>query len=646
MDKRTLAVVVAVGSIGLGLVNLTTVLELARWDLLRSPDLWLPFTGAVTGWLVVCHAGRNAVGWLLLAMGLSSALFGASALLVMAEVDVSAPIRETAAWLSTWVFLPSYLIAFLLLPLLFPDGRVAGRLWRPVLVTSCALVVVETTLLAFGTRESIEPDVPNPLVVPAVATLLERVEPAIWVTMPALALLGVGSLVHRLVRARGHERGQVLSMLTAAGAGVALWLLTGMGLFLALLLPVAITIAVLRFRLYDVQRLLVQTLSYGALAVAAGAVYAATLVTVQRLVDEDLRGQLLGIVLAVLVVHPLRDRLMGWARRLVHGPEHDRFATLAAAGRRTGQAATPAEALDTLADLMRETFGAERVQVTPDDLSSETAAVTRPVVHHGADVGSIQIWRDAPLSPAEAELLDVLTAQVGPALRAHALQEELAGQLDLARRQAEELKASRSRLTQAHDIARREIERNLHDGAQQGLLALSMGLGRLGAQLENGARPLVAELQVVAQQTLEEVRRLASGTYPPALRELGLGPALRDSVGSRVVVRDGLGSRPDPLTEGALYFACLEAVTNALKHADARTITVELARADDGGFRFVVTDDGQGFDALADSHGTGLDGMADRLAARGGSVLVTTEPGGGTTVTGVAYDSPRKTSTA
>jgi signal transduction histidine kinase len=209
----------------------------------------------------------------------------------------------------------------------------------------------------------------------------------------------------------------------------------------------------------------------------------------------------------------------------------------------------------------------------------------------------------------------------------------------LARSQAEDLRASRARVTRAFDAARRGIERDLHDGAQQGLLALSVRLSRLADRVPPQLREEVASLQGLSRGTLVDLRRLASGTYPSALRELGVAAALREAIGPEVTVSDRLEHRPSEETEAALYFAALEAVTNARKHAKAGTIDVILDRAADGAYYFRVDDDGVGMDTA--TGGTGLAGIADRLGARGGTLTVESTCGRGTTVTGTAYEDPR-----
>jgi two-component system NarL family sensor kinase len=663
----------AVGAVVLVLAvaNLVALLLLDRRDLLLSPDAVLPLIASLVALVVLRALPTSPIGWLLVAAAASSAVFGASALLVAESPDLPGLLLDLTAWLSTWVWLPSYLITFWFIPLLFPDGRAASARWRPVVRVSAALLVVESLLLAFGTRESIEPEVGNPWAVEPVAEVLVVVEPVIYISMMVLVVLGLASLLHRFVRSQGLVRVQVLCVLVAAAVGVAYYLLMRSGLLLAVLLPVAIGVAVLRFRLYDVERLLGRTIVYGGLAGTATLLYVALVLVAGGVfgADRDLTVQATGIFVSVLLIHPLRDRFLTLAQRLVHGRRSGPYETLAQLARQVGSAMSPDEALPRMAEGIAAALRTRSVRVTataPNGASQswhapveaveaedEAAAVVRRVVHHGVEVGSLRVVRDAPLTAQESGLLEVLVAQAGPSLHAVALTMQLREQLAHAVRQAEELRSSRSRIVTAHDAARRGIERDLHDGAQQGLLALAVQLGRV--QRKVGEEPAEAavelgELQELARRTLVELRALAAGTYPSGLRELGLAAALReqtDRAPQRVVVHDELTDRLSPELETALYFTCMEAVTNAQKHANASQVDVRLTQAAPECISFTVTDDGCGFDAVATPRGNGLVGMADRLGAFGGEVVVASRLGTGTTVTGTAYEpAARYSSTA
>jgi signal transduction histidine kinase len=202
-----------------------------------------------------------------------------------------------------------------------------------------------------------------------------------------------------------------------------------------------------------------------------------------------------------------------------------------------------------------------------------------------------------------------------------------------------ELSESRARIQEAADSERRRIERDLHDGAQQRLVALRIRLGLAGElvrdQPERGAE-LMRELGAEAEEALAEVRSLAHGVYPSVLADQGIGEALRavarTSPLQTSVATTGLGRYP-PAVESAVYFCALEALQNAVKHArGGRAVT--LAVVDDGSLRFEVRDDGAGFAADGMTPGKGLTNMRDRLVAVGGELWIHSEPGAGTLVLG------------
>jgi len=228
-------------------------------------------------------------------------------------------------------------------------------------------------------------------------------------------------------------------------------------------------------------------------------------------------------------------------------------------------------------------------------------------------------------------LLDHLASQAGLVLRNVRLTAELQATVD-------DLTASRRRLVRAQDEERHRIERNLHDGAQQQLVALNIQLGLLDAAADDPGevREIAGELRAGLRAALDDLRALARGIYPPLLADQGLGSALRaqaDRAPLPVLIEaDGIGRYP-PDTEATVYFCTLEALQNVAKYARASRATVALA-CPDGRLEFTVTDDGDGFDPAQATRGTGLQGMADRLAAAGGTLRVRSRPGLGTTISG------------
>jgi len=260
---------------------------------------------------------------------------------------------------------------------------------------------------------------------------------------------------------------------------------------------------------------------------------------------------------------------------------------------------------------------------------------TRAVaVRHGEELlGALALQkpRNEALSMTEDRLLHDLASQAGLVLRNVRLTTELQASI-------ENLRASRRRLVEAQDSERRKLERNLHDGAQQQLVAARVQLGLLERVAEDSdrVRQMTRLLQDALQEAVDELRDLARGIFPPLLADKGLAVALeaqgRKGAVATTVESDGVGRYPQEV-EATVYFCALEAMQNVAKYAEASSTTVRLAELD-GLLVFEVQDDGRGFDPGATNYGTGLQGMEDRIAAIGGSLEVTSAPGRGTLVRG------------
>ena len=262
------------------------------------------------------------------------------------------------------------------------------------------------------------------------------------------------------------------------------------------------------------------------------------------------------------------------------------------------------------------------------------ADLVEPVQHRGELLGALSLVkpRGDDVRPAERQLLRDLASQAGLVLRNVRLTEDLRVRLV-------ELQESRQRLVTAQDEERRRLERNIHDGAQQQLVALSVKarlLKTLTRKDRGKAEELADQLQADTQDALQDLRDLARGIYPPLLADQGLAAAL-EAQARKAAVRveiqpDGIGRYPQE-AEATAYFCVLEALQNAAKYADPTSVEVRL-HEEDGALRFVVTDDGAGFDVATTPRGAGLQNMADRVEALGGELSIVSAPGSGTTVTG------------
>ena len=267
-----------------------------------------------------------------------------------------------------------------------------------------------------------------------------------------------------------------------------------------------------------------------------------------------------------------------------------------------------------------------------------------PISHSGQLFGLIVVERSRRANSLASEAdttLEEVAREVGVAVNKARLDAALQQSIGQLRRQAIELQASRARLVAAADEERRRIERNLHDGAQQRLVAIAIK-ARLVEQAAKAdpdrAQQLLNQLQDDATAALDELRALAHGIYPPLLSSAGLGEALaaagrRASLAAMVDV-DGIG-RFSPEVESAVYYCCLEALQNAGKYAgEGASASVRIWK-DNGELRFEISDDGAGFEEPHAVAGAGLTNMRDRLGAVGGTLTVDSARGAGTHVRGV-----------
>ncbi|HZN13509.1 MAG TPA: histidine kinase [Acidimicrobiales bacterium] len=419
------------------------------------------------------------------------------------------------------------------------------------------------------------------------------------------------------------------------------------------IIPVALFVGILRFRLWNIDRVISRTLLYGMLAGFVSLVYVGVVIGLGRLLGFQQHGNLgLSIVatgLIALAFEPVKERMDKLANRLVYGNRATPYEVLSELSVRMAEVDVPEALLSRLARLLGEGVGARRADVWlyigdearpaaswpagGDAEPMEHATAVVPVVHQGQLLGALAISKagNAQLSPTEAKLLSDVGAQAGLVLRNVRLTAELLARL-------EELRASRHRLVTAQDEARRGLERNLHDGAQQQLVALKvqLGLAERMASAGQDVSPLLHELGEAATEALENLRDLARGIYPPLLAAEGLAVALtaqgRKAPFDLSVDADGMGRYPLEV-EGAVYFCCLEAFQNTSKYAEASKVTVTL-RGDERHITFRVEDDGCGFDPTTTPRGSGSQNVTDRVEALDGKVTITSSPGHGTVLAG------------
>ncbi|HEY0932298.1 MAG TPA: histidine kinase, partial [Trebonia sp.] len=442
-------------------------------------------------------------------------------------------------------------------------------------------------------------------------------------------------------------------------------------------------------------RLLVQVLSSAGFAATVSAIYLVVILGLGQRASDAADRELLGLSMIAAAVAaasfaPARERISDWATRRVFGARQAPDEVLRTFGSRMTRAIPMDELLLQLAESLRKTMTLTSAEVYTGlgDVLERTAAVPdtgprsliigdreRPVIARAGVSGSAwtSVWlpglagradagqlRVAPVNhagvllglivvsrPATADqfsdederVLTELARQVGLALHNARLDTALQTTLDELRKQADELRQSRARIVASADAERRRVERDLHDGAQQHLVALAVNL-RLTRDLLTDdpemAGQMIDQLADEVKATIQELRDLAHGIYPPLLADSGLGEAL-EAAGRRsplpVTVDARRLGRYGIEIESALYFCCLEALQNAAKHAGGAQVDVRLWE-ESGGLLFAVTDDGPGFDPARARAGHGYTNMADRLGAIGGTVRWESAPGRGTVISG------------
>jgi signal transduction histidine kinase len=478
-----------------------------------------------------------------------------------------------------------------------------------------------------------------------------------------------------------------LHVLVGAPASLPEWLTASL-----LLVPLAQTLAAWPATARAAGAALVESIVVAGLAGMVVCVYLVVVVGLNRAPVGGERDILLASIAAALIAAafalPARERLVGFATALIGRRAGEAAEVLTTFGARMSRAVPMDELMLQLAESLRATVagaGAEiwvggdgvltRAVSVPSrearrivlgereavvvgrsriggpswcsvwlpDLVEPGSLRVAPVAHLGELLGLI-VARRGPDSPEftedEDRLLVELARQLGLALHNVRLDSALQASLEELEQRNAELQASRLRIVTAADESRRAIERNLHDGAQQHLVALAvkLGLARQIAEEEDpeAALELLAQLREDVQVTIAELRELAHGIYPPLLRERGLGEALQ-AAGCRCPLPCGvavdLPGRYPQEVETAAYFCCLEAVQNAGKHAgEGAAVSVRVWR-DGSALCFAVEDDGVGFDAAA-APGHGFLNMRDRLGAIGGELSVDSAPGQGTRVRG------------
>ncbi len=646
------AVVINVTSFVLALLYESHLASVDEVGLATPVEIWVFFsmvasTTVVGASLVLSRAG-HPMGWLFLALGMSVSL--------SAPIDSysyqgaiiapgSLPVASFVAVVGSLTFVPWLVIIAVVLHTT-PSGRPLSRRFAFMMHLTIVAGLV-SVVAGLGGDRTLDPpfdNVSNPLAVGPLAGPLQ-VLAAVAVAFVGLGLvIAALSLVFRFRRAQGTERLQLfwfaIIALPVAALTVAAFVpghsdaayspLVPTGA-IVVLITFATGLAVKRHRLYDVERILSRTLTYGLLSAIVVAVFVGITVLLGAVLGRQGDASQFSVAIATLcaiaAAEPARRRLQD---RLDRRFDRHRYSALAVV-RSHLNAPEPVADIEAV---LREALGDESLEISyPTEVADGAACVW------------VRATGRTPTLPATTDVLrgDRLIARVAydhhhagaefanEVFRAAATEMDNAGLRALLAVQLEEVRQSRARLAAGQHDERRRIEQNLHDGAQQRLLALALQfqaatldgtLDRLNDAVQLGVREI--------RESVLELRALANGLRPSALTDGGLAGALDDLAdrdGLSVTIAQNLGDlRPD-LEETAWFIVC-EAVANAQKHGHAHTIGIATEVNDDE-LTVTVSDDGSG---NADPQGHGLRGLRDRAEAVGGSLIVGPSSSGGTTI--------------
>ena len=635
---------------------------------LSLDDLLIPIPTAaytVVGALIAVRHPRNPIGWIFIAVGW---LYGINITIdVYKTYSAVMGLAGTLPPLAHNLWVPRILLPTMFVFLLFPNGTHLSRRWQILYWSAAIALAVQHFALAYHPGPVPQFDIEvNPNGIPALADLLTIV---LQVSRPLLLLGFVGSFAAffiRLRRSRGVERQQMKWLSYAIGLTLPTFLFNALSwslwpndslatslsetmLELSVVgIAVATGIAILRYRLYDIDVIISRTLVYGALSASVVGIY--VLLVGGLGTFFQVQGNLIIALVATGIVatlfQPLRERLQRGVNRLIYGERDDPVEALSRLGKQLETAVPPDKVLSTLVETIAQTLKLPYVAIhLPLQEGNKIAAehgqpvpetVQLPLVYQGEDTGQLVVGLrspGSPFSPADMRLLRNIARQSGAAVHAVRLTNDLL--------------RSRQQLVTAREEERRRLQRDLHDGLGATLAALNLEAGILRHSIRTDpekAEALVDELRQDILDTIEEFRHPVYELRPPALDQLGLAEAVRaqaeqcsrpeapDKAALQITVEAPEALPPLPAAvEVAAYRIAQEAMTNVVNHAQAGHCIVRLEIRDS--LRLEVVDDGIGMaNGRSSKKGFGLNSMRERAEELGGACLIESVEGGGTRV--------------
>jgi two-component system NarL family sensor kinase len=633
----------------------------------------LTITYSVVGALVASRHPLNPIGWMFCATGFFSAINMLSAGYAMyselARMNDPLPGGMFARWLTIWIWIPNVLLPVTFPLLIFPDGKLLSKRWRPIFWAAGFGLLSVTASIAFhpGPLEVMGLNGGNPYGISGGVAVIKVL---LTIAIPLLLVGVIGSIASIIVRFRsavGIERAQ-LKWLAVAGVivivgnilgGIPWWLWGDNPVtrelsivitdITVVTIIVATGVAILRHHLWDIHILVNRTLVYGSLTALVIGLYVVIVGSLGTLLQtgRSMPISLLGTGIVAISFQPLRVRLQRGVNRLMYGERDDPYAVLGRLSERlevvvAAQSVLPT-IVETVADALKLPYAAialkegEQFTIAAEYKSSSTFAhkvdgnmEILPLVYQLETIGQmILAWRASgeSFSDADRRLLETIARQASVAAYNVRL--------------TQDLQRSRERLVTTREEERRRLRRDLHDGLGPVLASISFKLDAIHNFADrdaNAVKKMALELKTQMQDALTDIRRIAYGLRPPALDELGLVGALKAHIASHNLVQ-GLQiileapESPPALpaaVEVAAYRIVLEAMTNVSRHAEAHHCYVRLSLP--GDLCLEVTDDGCGIPNTVRA-GVGLTSMRERAEELGGTCIAQVLPTGGTGIT-------------
>ncbi len=620
---------------------------------------------AVLGALVASRRWRNPIGWIFLAVALLFALTALAATIYEYGYPLSR-LRAWAEWFGAWIWIPAVALPFSFVLLLFPDGQLPSPRWRFIgwsVALGLALSVLKITLHpgpVWG-----QPLSPFGILGPA--PVLDVLLDSGSVLLGAGLLGSLAAFAVRFRRSAGIQREQMKWLVYAVGLNLlclslsslawVFWPGSPLNEEIAIVInnlgilgiAVAAAIAILRYRLYDIDLIINRTFVYTALSIGVVTLYGLVVGGLGALFQASGNAllSLLATGLAAILVQPARERLQHLVNRLMYGERDDPYAILSGLTRQLEGSLAPEAALPAVVQAVAQALKIPYVAIAlKREGNFEVAAsygsvgnewIQLPLIYQGEMIGQLRLSTRSPrepFTPGEQRLLRDLARQIGVAAHTVRLAEDL-------RRLADDLQRSRQELVRSREDERRRLRRDLHDelGPQLASLKLNLDVARnLVSRNPAAAEALLLNLRAHSQSLIADIRRLVSDLRPPSLDELGLVGAIQEYT-RQVESREGLCFHIDspkslpPLpaaVEVAAYRIALEALANVVRHSQASHCQISISALEQN-LQVEICDDGLGLSGH-DRPGVGLASMRERAVELGGTCLIEALPQGGTRV--------------